>query len=93
MKAAKFVDARKALVIRQDAYGTTAADICCEAGIRGAAYFNCREMRAEIRPTDINRLCDPKDEGSWSKNIVADQAVDEKMLQGVLTRKQLVMFR
>ena len=37
MKASKFLDAQKALILKQGADGITVAEICCKAGIRFVA--------------------------------------------------------
>jgi putative transposase len=40
MKAARFTDAQKAFVLKQVEEGKTVAEVCREAGISQATYFN-----------------------------------------------------
>lgn len=40
MKALKFTDAQKALILKQGADGHPVADICRRAGISEVTYFN-----------------------------------------------------
>jgi len=40
MKASKFSDAQKAVILKQGADGMPVADICRRAGISQATYFN-----------------------------------------------------
>ena len=40
MKASKFTEAQKAFVLKQGEEGTPVAEICWEAGISQATYFN-----------------------------------------------------
>jgi putative transposase len=43
MKASKFTDAQKAFVIKRCEEGTSVAEICREAGISKATYFNWKK--------------------------------------------------
>lgn len=43
MKASKFSDAQKALIIKQGNEGTPVAEICRRAGISQATYFNWKK--------------------------------------------------
>ena len=43
MKASKFTDAQKAFIIKQGEDGTPVAEVCRQAGISQATYFNWSE--------------------------------------------------
>lgn len=43
MKASKFSDAQKALILKQGREGVPVADICRKAGISQATYFNWKK--------------------------------------------------
>ncbi|MEQ8585029.1 MAG: transposase [Thalassobaculaceae bacterium] len=43
MKASKFSDAQKAFIIKQGEDGTPVAEVCRQAGISQATYFNWSE--------------------------------------------------
>ena len=43
MKASKFTDARKALIVKKGNEGTTVAEICRKSGISSATYFNWKK--------------------------------------------------
>lgn len=56
MKASKFTDAQKALISKQVEEGTLVVDICREAGIKTAIFFNWRRKYAGLMPPGMKRL-------------------------------------
>ncbi len=50
MKASKFSDAQKAFIVKRGEEGVPVAEICREAGISQATYFNWRKDCNEHRP-------------------------------------------
>ncbi|MBB3859317.1 putative transposase [Novosphingobium hassiacum] len=87
MKASKFTDAQKAFVIKQGEEGSPAAEICRNAGISQATYFNWKKKYAGLLPTEMRRLRELEDENTRLKRIVADLTLDREMLQDVIKRK------
>ena len=69
-------DARKAFVLRQVEEGRAVAEVCREAGISSATYFNWKKKYAELLPSDMRRLGKKEDEDSRLKRIVADLTLD-----------------
>lgn len=87
MKASKFTDAQKAFIIRQGEEGTPVADLCRQAGISQATYFNWKKRYAGLMPSEMRRLRELEEENSRLKRIVADLSLDKEMLQDVIKRK------
>jgi putative transposase len=87
MKASKFTDAQKAFVVKQGEEGTPVAEICRNAGISPATYFNWKKKYAGLLPSEMRRLRELEDENSRLKKIVADLTLDRAMLQDVIRRK------
>ena len=87
MKSSRFTDAQKAFIIKQGEGGKPVADICREAGISQATYFNWRKKYAGMMPSDMKRLRELEDENNRLKKIVADLTLDREMLQDVIKRK------
>ena len=87
MKSARFTDAQKAFVLKQVKEGKTVAEVCREAGISSATYFNWKKKYAGMLPSDMRRLRELEDENSRLKRIVADLTLDREMLQDVIKRK------
>ena len=72
MKASKFSDAQKALILKQGDNGLLVAEICRKAGISQATYFNWKKNYAGLLPDEMRRLKQLEDENSRLKKIVAD---------------------
>ena len=87
MKASRFTDAQKAFISKQGEEGKPVAEICREAGISQATYFNWRKKYAGLMPSEMRRLRELEDENGRLKKIVADLTLDREMLQDVIKRK------
>ena len=62
MKASRFSDAQKAFIIKQGDDGTPVAEICRQAGISQATYFNWKKKYAGMMPSEMRRLRELEDE-------------------------------
>lgn len=87
MNASRFSDAQKAFIIKQGEQGTAVAEICRQAGISQATYFNWKKKYAGMMPSEMRRLRELEDENSRLKKIVADLSLDKEMLQDIVKRK------
>ena len=87
MKASKFSDAQKALILKQGDDGVPVAEICRKAGISQATYFNWRKKYAGLLHDEMRRLKALEDENARLKKIVADLTLNREMLQYVIRRK------
>jgi len=87
MKASKFTDAQKALILKQGADGVPVADICRKAGISQATYFNWKKKFEGLMPPEMRRLKQLEDENAKLRKLVADLSLDREMLQDVIRRK------
>lgn len=87
MKASRFTDSQKAFIIKQGEEGRPIAEVCREAGISQATYFNWRKKYAGLMPSEMKRLRELEDENNRLKRIVADLSLDRAMLQDVIKRK------
>ena len=87
MKASRFSDSQKAFIIKQGEGGTPVAEICRQAGISQATYFNWKKKYAGLMPSEMRRLRELEDENGRLKKIVADLSLDREMLQDIVKRK------
>ena len=87
MKASRFSDAQKAFILKQGADGMPVADICREAGISQATYFNWKKKYDGLLPSEMRRLKQLEDENGKLRKVVADLSLDKEMLQDALRRK------
>jgi putative transposase len=77
MKASQFADAQKAFVLKQGADGHPVAEICREAGISEATYFNWKKKYDILLPDEMRRLKQLEDENSKLNKLVADMSLDK----------------
>lgn len=63
------------------------AEICREAGISQATFFNWRKKYAGLMPSEMKRLRELEQENERLKKIVADLSLDKEMLQDIVKRK------
>ncbi len=87
MKASKFTDAQKAFIIKCGEEGVPVAELCREAGISQATYFNWKKKYAGMMPGEMRRLRELEQENARLKKIVADLSLDKEMLQDVIKRE------
>jgi len=86
MKASRFSDAQKALILKQAADGMPVADVCRKARISQATYLNF-QLEAEVRwavADQVRRLKQLENQNANLKKALADLNLDKEMLQGVL---------
>lgn len=87
MKVSTFTDAQKASIVKQGEDGVAVAEICRQAGISQATYFNWKKKYAGLMPSEMKRLRELEEENNRLKKIVTDLSLDKAMLQDVLKRK------
>jgi len=74
-------------MLKQGRYGVAVAEICREAGISQATYFNWKKKYDGLLPTEMRRLKQLEEENGKLKKLVADLSLDKEMLQDVIRRK------
>lgn len=87
LKASKFTEAQKAVILKQGEQGTPVAEICRKAGISQTTYFNWKKKYGGLLRDEMRRLKALEDENGWLKKIVADLTRDREMLQDVIRRR------
>jgi putative transposase len=87
MKASKFTDAQKAIIIPQGEDGTPVEEICRKAGISSATYCAWKKKYAGMMPSEMKRMRELEEENARLKKIVADLSLDRALLQDVIKRK------
>jgi len=85
MKASRF--SAPAFILKQGTNGMPGADVCRQAGISLAIYFNWKKKYDGLLPTEMRRLKQLVDENAKLKRIIADLSLDKEMLQDAIRRK------
>ena len=69
--------------MKQGADGVPVAEICREAGIGHATYFNWKRKFEGMTPPETRQLKQLEDENAKLRKLVADLSLDREMLQDV----------
>ena len=56
MKRSKFTEAQIAFILRQGKEGTAVGEICREAGMSEATYYDWRKKYGGLMPSEMKRL-------------------------------------
>lgn len=81
MKKSKFTENQIGFILRQTEEGKTVSEVCREAGIGEATYYNWRKRYGGRMPSEMKRLRQLEEENGKLKKLVADLSLDKAMLQ------------
>jgi putative transposase len=73
-------------VLREGEAGARVADLCRKYGISEATYYNWKARYAGMTVSDVKRLKALEDENRRLKQMVAEQALDNKALKDLLAK-------
>jgi putative transposase len=73
-------------VLREGEAGARVADLCRKYGMSEATYYNWKARYAGMTVSDVKRLKALEDENRRLKQLVAEQALDNKALKDLLAK-------
>jgi putative transposase len=73
-------------VLREAEAGTKVAELCRKYGISDATYYNWKTKYAGMTVSELRRLKTLESENRRLKQIVAEQALDNRTLKELLTK-------
>jgi len=73
-------------VLREAEVGTKVAELCRKYGISDATYYNWKAKYAGMTVSELRRLKTLESENRRLKQIVAEQALDNRTLKELLTK-------
>ena len=86
MKQGEFSEEQVVAILKQAAAGTKVAELCRRHGISDATFYNWRNKFGGLEISELRRLRQLEDENRRLKAIVADQALDLRVLKDVLAK-------
>jgi len=73
-------------VLREGEAGAKVADLCRKYGMSEATYYNWKAKYAGLTVSDLRRLKELEAENRRLKQIVAEQALDNRALKELLSK-------
>lgn len=86
-KGVKHTEAQIIGVLKQADAGIPIQDLCRQHGISNATYYKWKSKFGGMEISDAKRLRGLEDENRKLKAIVADQALDNRVLKELLSKK------
>jgi putative transposase len=73
-------------ILKEAEAGATVGDLCRRHGISNASYYNWKAKYSGLTVSELKRLKALEDENRRLKQIVADQALDNRVLKELLSK-------
>ncbi len=87
MARKRFTEEQIAFAIRQHESGTSIAEIVRKLGISEQTFYRWKKKYAGMGVAEVRKLKSLEEENKKLKQLVADLALDKKMLQDVVQGK------
>lgn len=87
MRKARFTEHQIIAVIKSVEAGRTVKDVCREAGISEATYYNWKSRYGGMEASDIKKIKDLEDENRRLKQMFADLSLQNRVLKDVIEKK------
>lgn len=85
MRKARFTEHQIITVIKSVEAGRTVKDVCREAGISEATYYNWKSRYGGMEASDIKKIKDLEDENRRLKQMFADLSLENRALKDVMS--------
>lgn len=82
----KYTEGQIIQVLREGEAGATVADLCRRHGMSEASYYNWKAKYAGMTVSELRRLKGLEAENRQLKQIVAEQALDNRVLRDLLSK-------
>ena len=87
MRKVRFTESQIIAVIKAVEAGRTVKDVCREAEISEATYYNWKAKYGGMEASDIKRMKDLEDENRRLKQMFADLSLENRALKDVIEKK------
>lgn len=86
MRRARFTEHQIIAVIKLLEAGRAVKDVCREAGISEASYYNWKSKYDGMETSDIKKIKDLEDENHRLKQMFADLSLESRTLKDVIEK-------
>ena len=84
MRKARFTEHQIIAVLKSVEAGRAVKDVCREAGISEASYYNWKAKYGGMEASDIKKIKDLEDENRRLKQMFADLSLENRALKDVI---------
>ncbi len=86
MKAKRYTEEQIIAVLKEGEAGVGVGDLCRKYGMSDATYYNWKARYAGLTVSDLKKLKALEEENRRLKQIVAEQALDNRTLKELLSK-------
>ena len=86
MQRKKYTEEQIIQVLKEGAAGAPVSELCRRHGISDASYYNWKAKYAGLSVSELKRLKSLEEENRRLKQIVAEQALDNRALKELLSK-------
>ena len=86
MQRKKYTEEQIIQVLKEGAAGAPESELCRRHGISDASYYNWKAKYAGLSVSELKRLKSLEEENRRLKQIVAEQALDNRALKELLSK-------
>lgn len=86
MKAKQYTEEQIIAVLKEGEAGAKVADLCRKYGMSDATYYNWKAKYSGLTVSELKRLKALEEENRRLKQIVAEQALDNRALKELLSK-------
>ena len=86
MKARKYTEEQIIQVLKEGEAGAKVSDLCRKYGMSDASYYNWKARYTGLSVSELRRLKALEEENRRLKQIVAEQALDNRALKELLSK-------
>jgi len=86
MKRSRFSEEQIIAALKQHAAGASTKELCRQMGIATETLYNWKRKYGGMEVSEARRLRSLEEENRQLKRIVADQALDNRMLKDLLSK-------
>ena len=86
MKAKRFTEEQIISVLKEAEGGAKVSDLCRKYGMSDATYYNWKAKYSGLTVSELKRLKALEEENRKLKQIVAEQALDNRALKELLSK-------